>query len=271
MASSLNLDRLTNAINTRHLSHLFHTHPAAVLSTLGFAFVLPFAIYDYRLFKSYGPNGIPSNVVGWLTVTLLRPFAREQKSAALYRDKTLLFANEPGCLPTDFPPPRGSERPTLVPHPIPQRQSNQLPSENMRQKLIDRFAALGKKAEQQGLVEVRKSMYERQHNAFFVSKTRDWHAIAQQTRGEISHVHGGVDGTIHVVLHPADCETLFERGWAQRHAFSGVGLIKRVAGASLPVNYVLIYAPRDEAELDIAIAIVTAGIQFMTGTREPLE
>jgi hypothetical protein len=33
----------------------------------------------------------------------------------------------------------------------------------------------------------------------------------------------------------------------------------------------LIYAPRDEAELDIAIGIVAAGINFMTGTRESLE
>jgi hypothetical protein len=141
----------------------------------------------------------------------------------------------------------------------------------MRQKLITRFAELGHKAEHKGLAEVRQSHLERQHSAIIVSKTRQLHVVAQETRGEISHVHAGKDGSIHVVLHPADCEKVIERGWAQRHAFSGVGLIKHVFGVTLPLNYMLIYAPRDDAELDIAIGIVAAGIQFMAGTREPLE
>ena len=271
MASSLSFEQLANAFNPRQLTSTLGAHPAAVLSTLGVAIALPFVISDYRLFISYGPNGVPSNVVGWLFVTFTRLLAREQRSPAPYDDKALPFANEPGYLPTDFPRPRGSKRPTLGPHPAPQRQLDQLPGDDMRQRLIKRFAELGHKAEQKGLVEIRQSLYERQHKALFVSKTRDWHALAHQTRGEISHVHAGGDGTIHVVLHPADCKKLLERGWSQRHAWSGVGAIKLLVGATLPLNYVLVYAPRNEAELDIAMGIVTAAIQFMTGTREPLE
>jgi hypothetical protein len=271
MASSLSFERLANAIKPHRLTAIFHAHPAAALSTLGVAFALPFAISDYRLFISYGPSGVPHNVFGWLIATLTRPLGREQRSSALYKDKKLPFANEPGYLPANFPPHRGPERPKVGPHPIPQRQLDQLPGDDVRQELIDRFAELGNKAEQKGLVEVRQSLYERRHSALFVSKTRDWHALAQQTRGEISHVHAGLDGSIHVMLHPADCNKLFESGWAQRHAFSGVGMIKFLVGASLPVNYVLVYAPRDKAEIDIAISIVKASIQFMADTRESLE
>jgi hypothetical protein len=262
MASSLSFERLANAI---------YAHPAAALSTLGAAIVLPLAISDYRLFISYGPNGVPQNALGWLLVTILRPLGREQHSSALYKNEKLPFVNEPGYLPAHFPPPRSSERPTVGPHPVPQRQLNQLPSDDVRKELIKRFAELGNKAAQKGLVEVRKSEFERMHTALFVSKARNWHAVAQQTRGELSHVHAGLDGSIHVMLHPADCHTLFERGWAQRHAFSGVSVIKHLFGASIPVNYVLVYAPRNEAEVDIAISIVKASIQFMAGTREPLE
>jgi hypothetical protein len=270
MASSVSFERLASTLNTRQLAATFNAHPVAVISTLGFAFALPFAIRDYRIFKSYGPNGLGTNVFAWLVTTLTRTVAREQRSTAPYEDQTLPFADQPGYLPTDFPPPRGSARPTMGPHPIPQRQLDQLPSEGVRQELIKRFAELGKQGEQKGIVEVRMSVLERQHSALFVSQTRDWHAIAQQMRGEISHVHAGLDGSIHVVLHPADCKILFERGWAQRFAFAGVGVIKRLIGHSLPVNFVLVYAPRNEAELDIVIAIVTASVQFMAGTRESL-
>ncbi|KAF2678625.1 hypothetical protein K458DRAFT_394676 [Lentithecium fluviatile CBS 122367] len=271
MVSSLSFERLANVLSTNRLAAILHAHPTTSISTLGLALALPFAISDYRLFISYGPSGVPHNAIGWLISTLMRPLGREQRSSDVYKDKKLPFADEPGYLPADFPPPRRPERPNLGPHPIPQRQLDQLPDADVRQKLIERFAALGTKAEQKGLVEVRQSLFEGHHTALFVSKTRDWHALARQTRGEISHVHAGLDGSIHVVLHPADCNKLFETGWAQRHAFSGVGAIKLLVGASLPVNYVLCYAPRDEAELDIALAIVKASIQFMARTRESLE
>jgi hypothetical protein len=52
MASTLSFDRLADALKT-HVTSVFRDHPAAVLSTLGAAVVLPFAVSDYRLFLSY--------------------------------------------------------------------------------------------------------------------------------------------------------------------------------------------------------------------------
>jgi hypothetical protein len=146
----------------------------------------------------------------------------------------------------------------------------QLPSEEVKHKLLDRFAKLGNHVQEKGLVEVRTSRLERHHDAYFVSKTRQWHSVAEATGGEIAHIHDGKDNSIHVVLHPADCKAVLDAGWGQRHAFSGVNT-KRILGFALPVNYVLIYAPRDDAEVDVAIAIVKAAIAFMTGAREDLE
>lgn len=42
-------------------------------------------------------------------------------------------------------------------------------------------------------------------------------------------------------------------------------MMKRIAGFELPVNYVLVYAPRDQGEIDVVIGIVEAGVRFMTG------
>ncbi|KAF2257455.1 hypothetical protein BU26DRAFT_44128 [Trematosphaeria pertusa] len=271
MASSLTFDSLTEVFNGRRLAEIFRSHRTAILSTLGVAVALPVAINDYRTYISYGPGGLPYNVGGWLAAHLLRVFSREQLSTVPYDNKQLLLADEPGFLPSDFPPKRSSSRPRIGPHPVPQRQLEQLPSDEVRQKLIRRFAELGERAQQMGLVDVKRSLYERQHVALFVAATREWHGVARETRGEISHVHAGLDGSIHVVLHPADCKKVIERGWGQRHAFSGAAVLRKLFGFSLPVNYVLVYAPRDEAEVDVTLSIVTASIQFMTGTRAALE
>ncbi|KAF2873131.1 hypothetical protein BDV95DRAFT_568884 [Massariosphaeria phaeospora] len=262
MASSLNLE---------HVSRLFQTHRAAALTALGVAIVLPIAVNDYQTYLSYGPGGVPYNVAGWLVSNLLTLASREQLSTGPYHDKELAFANEPGFFPADFPPQRASPRPPLGRHAVPQRQLEQLPSEAIRQQFVDKFEALGEAAQQRGFVEIKQSLYERQHSALFVSTNQKWHSVAQQTRGEIAHIHAGLDGSFHVVLHPADSKKLIETGWGQRHGFSGVTVMKRVAGFSLPVTYMLVYAPRDEAELDVAQAIVKASIGFMAGSRADLE
>lgn len=262
------LKRLPDTI-AQQINELYRFHHTAVLSAVGVAVLVPFAINDYRTYLSYGPGGLPYNAFGWLLTNTLRLFSREQLSPKPYDNEKLPFADEPGCLPADFPPRRSSSRPKLGTHPVPQRQLEQLPSDEIRQELIDRFTQLGKEAEQKGLVEIKQSLFERQHKALFVSSARAQHAVAEQTRGEICHIHAGLDGSFHVVLHPNDCKKVFERGWGQRHAFSGSDL-NPILPVRIPVNYLLIYAPRNAAELDTAIAIIKAGVQFMAGTRESL-
>jgi hypothetical protein len=72
-------------------------------------------------------------------------------------------------------------------------------------------------------------------------------------------------------LHPKDCKKVIDSEWGQRHGLSGVEIMKRIVGFSLPVNYVLVYAPRNEAEVDVALEIVKASIRFMTGSNELFE
>ncbi|KAF2712572.1 hypothetical protein K504DRAFT_372262 [Pleomassaria siparia CBS 279.74] len=249
------------------------SHRAAAVSTLsvlGIAVLVPLAIQDYRIYLSYGPGGLPYNIKGWLIANTLRLLSQEQLSTRIYSDLKLPFADMPGFLPAQFPQ-RRSSRPKIGPHPAPQRQLEQLPDEVTRKELIIRFEQLGQQAQAKGLVEVRQSLFERQHSALFVSKARDWHSVAQQTRGEISHVHAGLDGSIHVSLHPTDCKRVISMGWGQRHALDGIAVLKKMVGASLPVNYLLIYAPRDEVEIEVAMTIVRASVDFMTWTRDTLE
>ncbi|KAF2462962.1 uncharacterized protein BDR25DRAFT_308043 [Lindgomyces ingoldianus] len=250
---------------------IFDKHRAASLSAIGAVAALSYTLYDYLTYLSYGPGGLPYNATGWLVSTvLLRAISREGLSTRMYDNPKLPFADQPGYLPASLPQ-RASKRPRIGPHPVPQRQLGQLPSEEIRQKLLERFSQLGYKLEARGLVEVRQSVMELQHKGIFVPRSRKWHTVAQETRGEITHVHAGLDGSIHVTLSPDDCKKVIEAGWGQRHGLDGVRVLKKLVGFIMPVNYMLIYAPRDEAEIEVAMTIVKAGIGFMTGTREALE
>ncbi|KAH7361207.1 hypothetical protein BKA66DRAFT_211869 [Pyrenochaeta sp. MPI-SDFR-AT-0127] len=247
----------------QRVHNLFADHRGATIAAVGLAIIAPLAVRDYLTFLSYGPGGLPYNVVGWLVSNAMRIVSREQLSTQLYDNKCADSPSGTVYLPPDFPPRRKTLRPQFGPHPVPQRQVSQLPDPKIRQQFIAQFEDLGKATKEQGLVDIRPSLYERRHSALFVSKTRDWHHIAQETRGEIAHVHGGLDGSIHVTLHPEDCKKVIEREWGQRHGLSGVQVLRRIVGFSLPVNYILVYAPRDEAEIEIALTIVRASIRFL--------
>ncbi|OAL49813.1 hypothetical protein IQ07DRAFT_599951 [Pyrenochaeta sp. DS3sAY3a] len=271
MALQSSLAKVSHLFDNVNFAELFSRHRGATLAALGLAVITPFAIRDYLTYLSYGPGGLPYNAFGWLMSHSFRVLTREQLSTGAYDDRSLYRAERPGLLQPDFPPHRTPARPQFGPHPVPQRQVSQLPDEETRKKLISRFEALGKTAQEKGLVEIKQSILELRHSALFVSKKRDWHPVAQQMRGEITHVHAGVDGSVHVTLHPDDCKKIIERGWGQRHGFSGVNAIKRIAGFSLPVTYVLVYAPRDETEIEVVLTIVKASVAFMSGSSLELE
>ena len=62
---------------------------------------------------------------------------------------------------------------------------------------------------------------------------------------------------------------LIEAGWAQRHAFSGtlaMTILTLGRMPDLPSEYVLIYAPRNETEIEIVMQVVAASVRFMTGS-----
>ena len=50
---------------------------------------------------------------------------------------------------------------------------------------------------------------------------------------------------------------MIERGWGERHPISGV--------VGLPKEYLMIYAPMDEDEVEVVVRIIKASIAYMTG------
>ena len=67
---------------------------------------------------------------------------------------------------------------------------------------------------------------------------------------EFAHLHPADDGSLHMTLPPAIVDTVIDNGWAERHPLAGKH--------GLPDNIVMVYGPRDDAELEIVAALVRA-------------
>lgn len=64
-----------------------------------------------------------------------------------------------------------------------------------------------------------------------------------------------------MTLHPADAKLVLENGWGERHPLARGGWCRRF----VPREFVLIYAPRDEDEVEIMMRIVAASVWWVSG------
>ena len=73
--------------------------------------------------------------------------------------------------------------------------------------------------------------------------------------GEFAHTHPDPDGSLHVVLPDAQAYDAVAKGWAVAHPLAGV---------RLSPGMVLVYGPRDPAEVEIVAGIVAAAHRHAT-------
>ncbi|TAK07955.1 MAG: phospholipase [Candidatus Manganitrophaceae bacterium] len=74
---------------------------------------------------------------------------------------------------------------------------------------------------------------------------------------EFAHVHPMPDGSLHVALPPDLAEEVIRQGWGEPHPAAKRGLI--------PANVCMVYAPRDENEIEIVAGLVEETLQFASG------
>lgn len=104
----------------------------AILSIGSIVFInVTLAAYrDYKIYLSYGPGGLPYNIRGWfISSCILRPCGTEVFSTDLYDQNP----DKRKWLSSEWPPYEREQRPRLGPHPLPQRQLDQLPEEECKE------------------------------------------------------------------------------------------------------------------------------------------
>jgi hypothetical protein len=77
---------------------------------------------------------------------------------------------------------------------------------------------------------------------------------------EFAHVHPAYDGSMHMMLPPEAVDELVAKGWGEPHPMARRGLI--------PPSAVMVYAPRDAAEVETVLEVIRASYRFACG-KEP--
>lgn len=93
--------------------------------------------------------------------------------------------------------------------------------------------------------------------ALFVPECVACNPAALMRGREFAHIHPVTDGSFHLVLSDEDAAAVLEAGWGELHPL--------VLSGDLDQQVLLIYAPRDEAEIDVILAITEASKVFATG------
>ncbi|KAF2791787.1 hypothetical protein K505DRAFT_339273, partial [Melanomma pulvis-pyrius CBS 109.77] len=206
--------------------------------------------HDYKRFLSLGPGGTPSTPLGYLKIKLL--------SLISLRDPL-----RPAPIPPHFRPQQGYLSATALAsrtgtRPVvqgiaPQRQRTQKSPADVYARLVGELRLLA--AEPRNCLVERTSCFEKHSSGLFASTP-----ITRTCGGEICHAHPS-DGSMHMSLHPADAKIVLERGWGERHPLAKGGWFRRF----VPREFVLIYAPRCEDEVEVAVGIVKAAVWWVSG------
>ena len=148
-------------------------------------------------------------------------------------------------------PPREGPRPRTTPtNPHPQLDQN--PGPSLVQELARRAFALPDVEERPSAISVPGA------RALWLSEDvpagpREAFMIGR----EFAHIHPMPDGSLHAALPPEVAVEAVEKGWAEQHPVARLGYI--------PENVVMIYAPRDEPELEIVLKLVEESRRYAGG------
>lgn len=246
-------------------AHIRANQVAVTATTLsGLLVLLPVLSYGYKSYRewlSLGPGGVPYNIVGWMAQGLYQlvarpdtfdpsPFSQSRVEAKYKPHGRRSFLNHP--LPT-----RAGGRPRVPGFVAPQRQVTETGTAESKEQMDAYLRALA--AANASVLAMKPSGLEGGTPALFLTddETTTQGAGAhhlRRIRGELAHVHP--EASSHATLSLADAEEVARKGWGERHRLSGSVL------AGLPWGYVLLYAPRDEDELEVFKQLVYAGLQF---------
>jgi hypothetical protein len=186
------------------------------------------ALRDYRQWRSLGDGGVPGNAFGYAVVCALRLLKREPLSARPYAAFAGKQFNNSWITVL---PPRSGPRPSIDPHPIPQRQVDQRGQHTLiehTQQLFDSVVAANSR------LHFAPSGFETRHQAVTL--------LAADSANR--------------VVRRAKATKVLNAGWGERHALAGLG--------PLPLTYLMIYAPRCDDELAVLGDLLDAAIAYMS-------
>jgi len=204
---------------------------------------------DWKDFIALGPGGTPQTIPGYLKLKMLSIFA--------IRDPY-----KPAPIPADLSrraylskvPKRSGPRPEvrgLAPH----RQMDQRETGAAHARFrahLEWLAAAHPRA-----LRSATSCLEKHGLGLFARAPLN---LTGHCPAEICHAHAS-DGSMHLALHPADAQLVIRQGWGQRHPLGRGGWMSWF----VPAGFMMVYAPRNDAELEVVKQIVAAACWWIGG------
>jgi phospholipase/carboxylesterase len=136
---------------------------------------------------------------------------------------------------------------------LPFRQLDQFPPAELQQRLYERCVNLPGVRTRQSRVATPQS------RALCLADRESYGPPEAFIDGrEFCHIHPLPEGSIHLTLPIEEIETLVALGWVERHPIQSLGLFH---------NLVMVYGPRDVAELEIVFSLVELSCRFAKGAR----
>ncbi|EED15336.1 conserved hypothetical protein [Talaromyces stipitatus ATCC 10500] len=221
----------------------------AVAAVLGTAWM----IHDYKEWRALGTGGTPPNVFGYCRMTISRiVFAYHIPRQT---DPNTLSNNGPSYIKASIPL-RSGGRPKIMPRILPQRQVPEPIDPLVKEKLMSLMRRLASK--HPDILETRPShteggtadgLYARKDNG----KINPIVVSDRALDYEIAHAHPR-DNSLHLWLSEADARKVIEARWGQRFCVPTV-----------QKGWTMVYAPRNEEELELIEEFVKAGVRWVTG------
>jgi phospholipase/carboxylesterase len=227
--------------------------------------VIPRELLDRTWSYLLGESGAPAyarrdpggHVLTDTTVAELGGWIAERLQFLAFRSIPPSGPNTWSALPDGTLPARSGARPD-VSWSIPQEQRSDNSPRQIQEQLLSRITALPGVTTGQSAISVpgaRGFMVERGPGA-------PMDAFLVPQAGEFAHLHRGYDGSLHLALPPAPARDAITKGWAVAHPLAGI---------RLPRGTVMIYGPRNTAELDIVTGIIQTSYAYASETLPPSE
>lgn len=156
------------------------------------------------------------------------------------------------ALPGATLPPRAGERP-VVSHDIPQEQRSDNAPRALQDEVFARIVTLPGVSTRQSAISVPGA------RGFMLPMpvTGPPEAFLVPSAGEFAHVHPGHDGSLHLALPPALAADVVAKGWGVAHPLAGV---------RLTLGMVMLFGPRDVAEIETVVGVVATAHAWATGS-----
>lgn len=246
--------------------------------------LVPFCLLvqnDYNNFIGLGPGGTPPTFQGYVRIAWLRLWALRDPFTPPAVPKSVpsaaasaVPASDPdghaiapptylpahGLLPATGPLPyRPGPRP-VVAGIAPQRQLDQHGTKQHYRALRRTLESLARA--HPGRFGTARSCLEKHGLGLFAR-----HPVNVTCNGEICHVHDS-DHSLHLCLHPEDIAEVLRKGWGQRHPLARRGWF---GAMPVPEEFLMVYAPRDDQELEIVCRVIEAAIWYAAAERQRIE